>query len=110
MLQKILLVMGLADVPLILLSTLGCVAVFAIAYLVIYAFTARLTPRLWKLPLTDGKRGIFVISALWDVLQSMGRAFFEVIGALARGSWDVLSSIASAVLWAGTCGHRAPLR
>ena len=41
MLQKILLVMGLADVPLILLSTLGCVAVFAIAYLVIYAFTAR---------------------------------------------------------------------
>lgn len=29
----------------------------------------------------------------------MGRAFFEVIGALARGSWDVLSSIASAVLW-----------
>ena len=41
MLQKILLVMGLADVPLILLSTLGCVVVFAIAYLVIYAFTAR---------------------------------------------------------------------
>ena len=29
----------------------------------------------------------------------MGRAFFEVIGALARGSWDVLSSIASAGLW-----------
>lgn len=41
MLQKILLVMGLVDVPLILLSTLGCVVVFAIAYLVIYAFTAR---------------------------------------------------------------------
>ena len=41
MLQKILLIMGLADFPLILLSTLGCVAVFALAYLVIYAFTAR---------------------------------------------------------------------
>ena len=33
--------MGLADVSIILLSTLGCVAVFALAYLVIYGFTAR---------------------------------------------------------------------
>lgn len=41
MLQKILLIMGLADVSIILLSTLGCVAVFALAYLVIYGFTAR---------------------------------------------------------------------
>ncbi len=41
MLQKILLIMGLGDVSIILLSTLGCVAVFALAYLVIYAFTAR---------------------------------------------------------------------
>lgn len=41
MLQKILLVMGLANTQLILLSTLGCVAVFALAYLIIYALTAR---------------------------------------------------------------------
>lgn len=41
MLQKILLVMGLANTQLILLSTLGCVAVFAVAYLIIYALTAR---------------------------------------------------------------------
>ncbi|MGI6254021.1 MAG: FtsX-like permease family protein [Acutalibacter sp.] len=41
MLQKILLIMGLADFQLILFSTLGCVAVFALAYLIIYAFTAR---------------------------------------------------------------------
>ena len=41
MLQKILLVMGLNNFPLILCSTLGCVGVFAVAYLVIYALTAR---------------------------------------------------------------------
>lgn len=41
MLEKILLVMGLANTQLILLSTLGCVAVFAVAYLIIYALTAR---------------------------------------------------------------------
>ena len=41
MLQKILLVMGLNNFPLILCSTLGCVGVFAAAYLAIYAFTAR---------------------------------------------------------------------
>ena len=41
MLEKILLVMGLANTQLILLSTLGCVAVFALAYLIIYALTAR---------------------------------------------------------------------
>ena len=41
MLQKILLIMGLADFQLILFSTLGCVAVFALAYLAIYAITAR---------------------------------------------------------------------
>lgn len=41
MLEKILLVMGLANTQLILLSTLGCVGVFAVAYLVIYALTAR---------------------------------------------------------------------
>ena len=41
MLQKILLIMGLADVSVIFLSTLGCVAVFALAYLAIYAVTAR---------------------------------------------------------------------
>jgi putative ABC transport system permease protein len=41
MLQKILLIMGLADVSIIFFSTLGCVAVFALAYLVIYAITAR---------------------------------------------------------------------
>ena len=41
MLQKILLVMGLNNFPLILCSTLGCVGVFALAYLVIYALTAR---------------------------------------------------------------------
>lgn len=40
-----------------------------------------------------------MISALWDVLQSIGRAFFQVIGALAHGAWDVLSGVASAVLW-----------
>ncbi|MEF2802422.1 MAG: FtsX-like permease family protein [Acutalibacter sp.] len=41
MLEKILLVMGLANTQLILLSTLGCAAVFALAYLIIYALTAR---------------------------------------------------------------------
>lgn len=41
MLEKILLVMGLANTQLILLSTVGCVAVFALAYLIIYALTAR---------------------------------------------------------------------
>ena len=41
MLQKILLVMGLADFWLIFLSTLGCVGVFALCYLAIYALTAR---------------------------------------------------------------------
>ena len=41
MLEKILLVMGLANTQLILLSTLGCVAVFTVAYLIIYALTAR---------------------------------------------------------------------
>lgn len=41
MLQKILLVMGLNNFPLILCSTLGCVGVFVVAYLVIYALTAR---------------------------------------------------------------------
>lgn len=41
MLEKILLVMGLNNFPLILCSTLGCVGVFAVAYLVIYALTAR---------------------------------------------------------------------
>lgn len=41
MLQKILLVMGLNNFPLILCSTLGCVGVFAVAYLIIYALTAR---------------------------------------------------------------------
>ena len=41
MLEKILLVMGLANTPLIVLSTLGCVLVFAVAYLIIYALTAR---------------------------------------------------------------------
>lgn len=41
MLEKILLVMGLANTQLIFLSTLGCVAVFAVAYLIIYALTAR---------------------------------------------------------------------
>ena len=33
--------MGLNNFPLILCSTLGCVGVFAAAYLAIYAFTAR---------------------------------------------------------------------
>ena len=41
MLQKILLILGLANFQLILFSTLGCVAVFALAYAVIYAITAR---------------------------------------------------------------------
>ena len=41
MLEKILLVMGLADFWLIFLSTLGCVGVFALCYLAIYALTAR---------------------------------------------------------------------
>lgn len=41
MLEKILLVMGLADLWLIFLSTLGCVGVFALCYLAIYALTAR---------------------------------------------------------------------
>ncbi len=41
MLQKILFMMGLVDFHLILFSTLGCVAVFALAYAVIYAITAR---------------------------------------------------------------------
>ena len=41
MLQKILLVMGLADFWIVLLSTLGCVAVFAVCYLIIYGLTAR---------------------------------------------------------------------
>ena len=41
MLQKILLVMGLSDFWLIFLSTLGCVGVFALCYLAIYALTAR---------------------------------------------------------------------
>lgn len=41
MLQKILLVMGLADFQLILFSTLGCVAVFALVYAAIYLVTAR---------------------------------------------------------------------
>ena len=41
MLRKILLVMGLSDFPLILCSTLGCVGVFALCYLLIYALTAR---------------------------------------------------------------------
>ena len=41
MLQKILLVMGLADFWLIFLSTLGCVGLFALCYLAIYALTAR---------------------------------------------------------------------
>ena len=33
--------LSLANTPLILLSTLGCEAVFALAYLIIYALTAR---------------------------------------------------------------------
>ena len=41
MLEKILLVMGLADFWIVLLSTLGCVAVFAVCYLIIYGLTAR---------------------------------------------------------------------
>ena len=41
MLQKILLVMGLADFWIIFLSTVGCVAVFAVCYLIIYGLTAR---------------------------------------------------------------------
>ena len=41
MLQKILLVMGLADFWIVLLSTVGCVAVFAVCYLIIYGLTAR---------------------------------------------------------------------
>ena len=41
MLQKILLVMGLADFWIIFLSTVGCVAVFAVCYLFIYGLTAR---------------------------------------------------------------------
>ena len=41
MLQKILAVLNLVNVQLILLSTLGCVIVFAIAYAIIYAITAK---------------------------------------------------------------------
>ena len=41
MLQKILAVLNLVNVQLILLSTLGCVLVFAIAYAIIYAITAQ---------------------------------------------------------------------
>ena len=41
MLQKILALLNLVNVQLILLSTLGCVAVFGIIYAVIYAITAR---------------------------------------------------------------------
>lgn len=41
MLQKILAMLNLVNVPLILLSTLGCVVVFAMAYAAIYLVTAR---------------------------------------------------------------------
>ena len=41
MLQKILALLNLVNVQLILISTVGCVLVFALAYAAIYAITAR---------------------------------------------------------------------
>lgn len=40
-----------------------------------------------------------MFSALWDIFSSLVSAFFQVVGALGRGLLDVLSALASAVLW-----------
>ena len=40
-----------------------------------------------------------MFSALWDIFSSLASAFFQVVGALGRGLLDVLSALASAVLW-----------
>ena len=40
-----------------------------------------------------------MFSALWDIISSLVSAFFQVVGALGRGLLDVLSALASAVLW-----------
>lgn len=40
-----------------------------------------------------------VLSAIFDVLSSIVGTFFQVLGALGRGLWDILGAVASAVLW-----------
>ena len=40
-----------------------------------------------------------VLSAIFDVLSSIVSAFFQVLGALGRGRWDILGAGAAAVRW-----------